>query len=125
MKVIPKTISYPNTFERLKLLKGQSRLTAPKTVGNFLQSILAKHGLDHKVNEYNFIKSWPEVVGLEMAQRSKPIRIRGECLIVDTINSVWAQELSFHKELILKKLQRFLANGQKISDVEFRVGNLK
>ena len=96
-----------------------------QTAGSILQAILAKKGLDKKIAQYNFIHSWKEIVGEEIAKRTRPLKIRGQCLLINAVNSVWAQELSFHQEVIVRKLQRYLSPDQKVTSVEFRVGEVE
>lgn len=95
---------------------------APQKVSGLLKSTLAKYGLADDVERYTFVLYWKEIVGEEVARRTKPDCIQGQTLIVKVSDSAWAQELSFHKPIILEKLKRYLAKGQEVSDIRFVVG---
>ena len=52
----------------------------------------------------HLLEYWPEVVGVAMAQQTRPYAIFRDVLYVATSGSVWAQELNFKRRFILKKL---------------------
>lgn len=49
---------------------------------------------------------WPEIVGSTVAQHSRPLEIHNGTLQVATATAVWAQNLSFERRRILKKLSQ-------------------
>ncbi len=97
---------------------------SPAAVDSVLSSALKQVGLDERVARYNFVLKWPEIAGEEIAGRSRPECIRGKCLVIRVVDSVWAQELSFHKQAILVRLKRHLREGEMIEDVAFVVGEI-
>lgn len=105
----------------------------PVGVQNILAAALKKYGLDKKIAKYNFVLNWPEIVGEEVAKRTKPQGIRDQALFVTVTDSSWAQELSFYKEAILSRLQQFMQNDLQsnskdkviVNDIFFVVGDLK
>lgn len=50
---------------------------------------------------------WPELVGSEAGQRSTPVGLRGEVLIVEA-QGMWAQELSVQRARIAAEINRRL-----------------
>lgn len=86
-----------------------------------LSGILSKYNLDKEFARYEFVLHWPDIVGPEIAKRTKPECIRNKCLVVAVINSVWAQELSFNKLTILRKLKARLSDPSVVDDVSFYV----
>ncbi|MCB0354398.1 MAG: DUF721 domain-containing protein [Bdellovibrionales bacterium] len=86
-----------------------------------LSLALKRYGLEDKIHRYRFVSHWKEIVGEELAKRSRPERLRGKVLIVAVRNSAWAQEMSFLKNTILKRLNRFLDSDVEIEDVKFVV----
>ena len=122
-----KTRSSKTTAKNLEIhnpINQKKRNELPTAISSILHGVLAKKGLDKKIGQYSFIQHWEEIVGTDLAKKTKPAKIKGDCLFVYAINSVWAQELSFHKLIILEKLQKFLAEGQILRNVEFRVGEV-
>ena len=102
-------------------LPKQRRRRKLSKVDGVLRSVFKKYGIEHKLHRYTFVQYWPEVVGEELAKRSRPQRIHGETLIVTVKNSAWAQEMSFLKKTILERLKKYLQRGVHISDVRFVV----
>ncbi len=51
-----------------------------------------------------FIKSWSEIVGVNIANHTRPYAISRDILYVATSSSVWAQELKFKRRMLLKRL---------------------
>ncbi|AOW99895.1 hypothetical protein BJP34_10915 [Moorena producens PAL-8-15-08-1] len=50
------------------------------------------------------IKSWSEIVGMNIANHTRPYAISRDILYVATSSSVWAQELKFKRRMLLKRL---------------------
>lgn len=98
---------------------------SPTAVDTILDSALKHFGLDEKIAQYSFVTRWAEIVGDEIAKRSRPECIRGKCLVVRVVDSVWAQELSFHRQSILSRLKRFIKKEEMLDDVAFIVGEIE
>lgn len=93
----------------------------PTRVDTILRAALKRYGLDAKIERYRFVTYWSEIVGEELSKRSRPERLRGNTLIVAVKNAAWAQEMSFLKAVILKRLTRYLDSDVRIDDVQFVV----
>lgn len=91
-------------------------------VRGILSKALAYKGLDKKVERYEFILHWREIVGDKIADIAKPEYISRRALIVSVKHSAWAQELNFMKPVLLQKLAPYLKKGDIVSDMVFRVG---
>ena len=91
-------------------------------VKGILAKALSYKGLDKKVERYEFILRWPEIVGEKIAAVTKPEYISRRSLIVTVKHSAYAQELTFMKPVLLQKLAPFLKRGDIVSDIVFRVG---
>jgi len=96
----------------------KATVTEARTV---LSSVLSSYGLDEKIAKYQFVNSWSEIVGEEIAKRSKPDSIRNGILVIRVESSAWAQELSFHKTVILRRLEKFLGEDEMVRDLQFYV----
>lgn len=106
---------------RRRRLGARTDLTLVKGI---LAKALAFKGLDKKVERYEFILHWREIVGDKIADVSKPEYISRRALIVTVTHSAWAQELAFQKQVLLQKLARYLKKGDIVNDMVFRVGPL-
>jgi len=95
-----------------------------ETVGadQILKNLLKRHGLDIKIAKYQFVAHWEELVGKKIADRAKPDCIKGRTLIIKVKSSSWAQELSFHKTIILGRVNKFFTPDEMLTDIRFVVG---
>ncbi len=50
--------------------------------------------------------AWPALVGKEMARRTRPRAWSEQTLHIEVSSHAWVQELSFHREELLGKIQR-------------------
>ncbi len=94
----------------------------PLAIEGILAKTLKGLGIDRDITRYQFVLHWPEIVGEDIAKRTRAECIRGNSLVVRVCNSVWAQELSFQSTVILKRLQQFLKHDQKVDEIVFYVG---
>ncbi len=108
-------------FPRRRRAGVRSDLTLVKGI---LAKALAFKGLDKKVERYEFILHWREIVGDKIADVTKPEYISRRALLVTVKHSAWAQELTFQKQVLLQKLARYLKKGDIVTDMVFRVGPL-
>ncbi len=100
---------------------GSTDLTKIKGI---LSKALAHKGLDKKIERYEFILHWHEIVGESLARISKPECIHNRTLIVRVVHSTWAQELAFMKPVLIQKVIPYLRKGDSIDDIVFRVGSV-
>jgi predicted nucleic acid-binding Zn ribbon protein len=101
-----------------------NRKREPADIQSVLRSVLRRYGLERNLQKYEFITRWKEVVGEDIASRTVPECIRGNCLIVRVESSAWAQELSFQKHVILKRFHKILRTdalkkGYVVKDIKF------
>jgi predicted nucleic acid-binding Zn ribbon protein len=103
--------------------------TGPATdltrIKGILSRVLAHRGLDKKVERYEFILHWRSIVGERLAEVTKPDCIRNKTLFVNVVHSVWAQELTFMKPMLLQKLSHYLKPGDIVTDMVFRIGQIE
>lgn len=99
-------------------------LKKPQKIQQVLGQAFKRFGLDKEIARYQFVLHWPEIVGAEIAKKTKPECIRNGALVVRVIDSTWAQELSFQKDVILHRLRKYVEAQEIINDVMFYVGTL-
>lgn len=83
-------------------------------VGSFMKSTLRDLGVQERILEQQALAKWRDVVGPQIAASSKPDSIREKTLFVTCKSSMWSNELSLHKQDIIKRLNT--AVGKKIID---------
>lgn len=109
-------------YPRRRRDRSENRVgTKPTLVGNVLQSVLKDKGLDQQIARYQFVTKWEQIVGREIALRTKPECIRNNCLVIRVSDSAWAQELSFQKPVLLKRLRRYMDSETALRDIQFYV----
>ena len=91
----------------------------PQKIADVLASMMARRGYAQIESEFAFSKAWREAVGQQLAEHSRPARIRRSVLEVITRSSIVMQELSFQKTQILRSLTKLLPE-KRIRDLRFR-----
>ena len=91
------------------------------SIEGILALALKKNNLDTQLARYEFVLHWAEIVGPEISTRTRAECIRNGILIVAVNNSVWAQELSFNKAMILRRLKERLSQPECVKDISFYV----
>jgi predicted nucleic acid-binding Zn ribbon protein len=82
-------------------------VTAPAEypLGSAIQEFLEKGGLS-RIAQFRLIAGvWNEVVGEEVAEHCRPLRLDGDDLVVEVDHRGWITELSFRQQAILQGLQ--------------------
>ena len=77
------------------------------SIDGILANVLARTGLERKVQQYKFIRHWEMIVGKHLASISQPEAIYNRILVIQVSSSVWAQEMAFLKSEILIKLKPY------------------
>lgn len=68
----------------------------------------------------DLLSLWSEIVGEKIAGHTEAIKIRGKILYVSVDGSAWAQELSYLKEEIMRKINA-KAGETAIEEIRFKV----
>jgi len=111
---------YRGTFRRRRGVPTDLTL-----IKGILAKALAGKGIDKKIERYEFVLHWDKIVGEKLAEVSKPDYISRKTLIVRVLHPVWAQEFTFMKAMLLRKLAPYLKRGDFVEDMIFRVGPLE
>jgi predicted nucleic acid-binding Zn ribbon protein len=98
--------------------------STPTGIRAILSSVLSQNDLDHKLAKYEFVTRWHEVVGGPLAAKSRPELVNGSVLVIRVIDSVWAQELSFSKHIIINRVKKIAPHLGTVDDIKFRIGPL-
>lgn len=89
-----------------------------------LKNIIGSIGARSQFTQEELAAAWEEAVGKKAAAHSKPKTLKGSRVIVHVDRSGWLYELTVAKKDILKKLSEIL-KGKKVSDITFRIGDIK
>lgn len=73
-------------------------------IGQSLQRLLKRWGVDRQFAIHRALSRWQEIVGATIARVARPLRTERDTLWVAVQSQTWAQELNFHKATILQRL---------------------
>lgn len=91
-----------------------------------IANVFAARGFSAKMKTlvplYRVQKDWAAIVGAEIAQRTQPLKIERERLLVRVESPSWKMHLEFMKLDILEKV--FEATAIRFADLQFVPGNV-
>lgn len=87
-------------------------------VGDVLPALLRQLGLDKRFREQRLLGLWSEVVGDEIAERTRATRVDRGVLFVHVDHGAWMQELHFIEKELIEKL-RASAPGVELNRIRF------
>lgn len=91
----------PVPEEEIELL---ARAPVGFEVGTAIQEFLQTSGLSRVVLFGAISEMWPALVGKDVFEHCRPVRLDGEDLIVEVDQRGWVTELSFRQRAILDRL---------------------
>jgi len=90
-------------------------------IGEILADLVKSLGIAQKLSEHEAVVAWKDVVGTRIAEHSHAIRVNNGLLLVEVDSSVWAQELRFMKQKIMRELNNRVGKTA-IENVHFVIG---
>lgn len=91
--------------------------------GDLVDKLLKGLGLDDRLHQYRALIVWEEVVGPQIAARTRPVRIREGVLEVNVDQPAWMQQLQLMKPKILAQLNDELGKAT-IKDLYLKRGRV-
>ncbi len=91
-------------------------------VSDILPAILKKIGLTQRLEEKEILSLWADVVGDEIAARSRAVKYARGVLHVHVSHGAWMQELHFMEKEILRK---FAEKAPRAHIQKIRFGTMK
>lgn len=79
-------------------------------LGNILQKFLCELGIDRPIMRYRALTLWSEVVGEKISEITEPQRLNDGKIFIKVKNDSWRNELVFHKQEIIDKINRELGS---------------
>jgi hypothetical protein len=106
------------TFCYDNAMRGPSRLDS---FGSILAGLAHRLGLESKLFEARLRRQWPDIVGEPIATHTRPDQIRFKKLTIFVHNSVWLQQLTFLKPVLLQKVNA-MAGEPLVTEIVLRIG---
>lgn len=89
-------------------MRGDSSPADPSPLKSLLGSAASRFGLDDALATGKLWKTWPEVVGDDVAAHAQPTSLRGGVLRIRADSPVWAHEIGYLAEEIKHKANEAL-----------------
>jgi hypothetical protein len=89
-------------------------------VGKIIDELDGQLNIRSRKKEYEALRQWPDIVGTEVAEHTKPLYIAEKFLYIKCDGSVWSQEISFRKNEIIRKINDFLG-FVAVMDIRYKV----
>ncbi|WGW14149.1 DciA family protein [Saxibacter everestensis] len=83
----------------------------PQAMQGIMQRLIAERGWSTSVNVGSVMGRWPEIVGRQVAEHSKPVSFDKQVLIVAADSTAWATQLRLMVPALLKRLAEELGDG--------------
>ena len=87
-----------------------------------LGEVLASKGIPQSIKDCKIVLLWDKVVEGQVKKNTEAIKLQKKTLFIQVTSSVWAQELTFLKKNIIKKMNQ-TAGYHAVADIRFRVGD--
>ncbi|MBM4159689.1 MAG: DUF721 domain-containing protein [Ignavibacteria bacterium] len=94
------------------------RATTGKAIGEAVEELVEKLGIKKKLQEYEAVVRWEEIVGGQIARVTTATRITKGTLFVRVKSSAWRNELTMRKDEIKERLNNALG-GEIVTDIKF------
>ena len=99
------------------------RMKQAARAGDLVDKLLKGLGLDDRMQQYRALVIWEQVVGPQIAARTRPVRIREGILEVNVDQPAWMQQLQLMKPKILAMLNAELGKAT-IKDLYLKRGKV-
>jgi hypothetical protein len=97
--------------------------SAWQSAAEILQTLLPHLPIAGRLHEYRIWEVWEETVGAAIARKARPSKIQNGKLFVTVSNSVYIQELQFHKLRLKDAVNRRLGTAV-VKDIFFFPGRV-
>ncbi|MDH5598344.1 MAG: DUF721 domain-containing protein [Cyclobacteriaceae bacterium] len=82
----------------------------PEGVGNAIDRLLESYQLKEKYAEIDLVDSWEEIVGKQVASKTKTIYLKDGKLFIEIISAPLKNELNYKKALIVEMVRKKFPN---------------
>lgn len=79
----------------------------PQPISGVIGKIMSSFGLSKTYNGWMVVEKWADIVGKELAQRSKALRFEDGVLVVAVLDDAWRQEISMKSDEIITQIHNY------------------
>lgn len=88
-------------------------------IGSIIGSVVSRMDINTKLKTSSIFNHWEEIVGEEIAKRSRPEKLVRRILYISVATSTWANELSLMSEKLIDRINSF-AGEDLVGTLRFR-----
>lgn len=96
----------------------------PQGIDHVLRKAAFENNMKGLPRRWKLFTVWSKVVGPALADKTEPLSIRDNVILVKVSDPTWAHELTYLKEEMLDKLNREM-KGKTITDIRFITGSVR
>ncbi len=91
-----------------------------KDLNSIINDLISDSKLNENLKKYSIFNHWKDIVGVDIAKKSKPVKLYDNVLYVKAASPIWANELNLLSRQILKKINDFIGE-ELIVNLKFKV----
>lgn len=91
--------------------------TQGNSISGVLPGLLRQRGWEYQLDLHSIFPRWQELVGEEMCEHARPLKIEKEVLWLEVDNSSWMQQFQYEKMELLEALNKVLRIS-RIKDIK-------
>lgn len=104
-------------------MRKRTALHTPQALGNILDCILRKYKICVNSEEKRLAEVWNRVVGPQIAEQTRPTKMKKGTLFVNVSTSIWMQQLHYLKQEIMEKFNEH-SGKEPIRNIYFSLGEV-
>jgi len=83
-----------------------------------VDKLAKKSGVFSEIKVRLILDEWEDIIGPPLSNKTKPVALRGGILYVLCEDPLWAQEMRFYTDELLKKLQSRLKETRDVNKIK-------
>ncbi len=99
--------------------------SSPVQIGSLLDGLATRYRWQKRLSRNTIWQQWPEIAGEAIAKHSWPMKFKErDVLVLAVSDSVWMQQLSLQKLMLLEAINRTLPPESMVRDLHFTMENI-
>ncbi len=94
-----------------------------KSVGSVLSHFLDRIASDEKIALIFLNELWPQIVGEDLASKSRPLALKDQKLLLAVPSEIWLKELTQLRQMLIHAVNKYW-NLCLIEEIDFEVGGV-
>ncbi len=95
-------------------------VTPLEGISGILDTYIKNSEMGHKLRRFSLFNHWPEIVGKEISDKTKPEKIFKGILYISVENPTWASELTMMSGTLIAKINTYIGE-EIINQLRFKI----